>query len=150
MQKWSIHNIQLLTRDRCNTILKKALYILEGIYSFWSDILGPITPPSKDSDRQALLLLTKIFFTTDFSSEIDDIAVFLDTSKDDMLIISTKIITNETDEYRNLRSIELSDTNSINKNNKNQTTVIAETLTAFEEILKATTITLWEANLQNT
>ena len=66
-----------------------------------------------------------------------------------MLIISTKIITNETDEYRNLRRFELSDTNSINKNNKNQTTVIAETLTAFEEILKATTITLWEANLQN-
>jgi hypothetical protein len=51
---------------------------------------------------------------------------------------------------RNLRRIELSDINVINKNNKNQTTVIAKTLTAFEEILKATTITLWEANLQNT
>jgi hypothetical protein len=150
MKKWSIHNIQLLTRDRCNTVLKKALYILEGIYSFRSDILGPITPTNRDSDKQALLLLIKIFFTTDFSSAIDDIAVFLDTSKDDMLIISTKIITNQTDEYLNLRSIELIDINMINKKNKNQTTVIVETLTAFEEILKATTVTLWEANLHNT
>jgi hypothetical protein len=148
MKKWSIHNIQLLTRDRCNTVLKKALYILEGIYSFRSDILGPITPTNRDSDKQALLLLIKIFFTTDFSSAIDDIAVFLDTSKDDMLLLSTKIITNQTDEYLNLRSIELIDINMINKKNKNQTTVIVETLTAFEEILKATTITLWEANLQ--
>jgi hypothetical protein len=150
MKKWSIHNIQLLTRDRCNTVLKKALYILEGIYSFRSDILGPITPTNRDSDKQALLLLIKIFFTTDFSSAIDDIAVFLDTSKDDMLLLSTKIITNQTDEYLNLRSIELIDINMINKKNKNQTTVIVETLTAFEEILKATTVTLWEANLHNT
>jgi len=120
------------------------------IYSFRSDILGPITPTNRDSDKQALLLLIKIFFTTDFSSAIDDIAVFLDTSKDDMLLLSTKIITNQTDEYLNLRSIELIDINMINKKNKNQTTVIVETLTAFEEILKATTVTLWEANLHNT
>jgi hypothetical protein len=150
MKKWSIHNIKLLTKDRCNSILIKALCILEGLYSFWSDILGPITPPGKDAESQALLLLMKIFFTTEFCDEINDISAFFDTPKEEMLLISSKILTNNADDTHNLRRIELSDLNILNQLNKNQQTIITETLTNFEEILKATSIHLWESNLQKT
>jgi hypothetical protein len=81
MRKWSIHNIKLLEIDRCNTVLKKALYILEGIYSYWSDIYGPILPSGNNSDTQALLL-AKIFLMTDFCNKTEDISIFFNTSTD--------------------------------------------------------------------
>jgi hypothetical protein len=41
MQEWSLINIKLLIKDRCNNILKIALAILDGLLSYWTDLLEP-------------------------------------------------------------------------------------------------------------
>jgi hypothetical protein len=41
MKKWSIINIDLLIKDRCNIFMKKAISILDGLYSYWENVIGP-------------------------------------------------------------------------------------------------------------
>jgi hypothetical protein len=47
MKEWSFINIKLLIKDPCHNILKKALFILDGLQSYWTDILKPIVWPNK-------------------------------------------------------------------------------------------------------
>jgi hypothetical protein len=59
MKKWSIINIQLLIKDRCNTIMKTAISILNGLYTYWEDVIGPANWPN-DIKMNVLLLILKI------------------------------------------------------------------------------------------
>jgi hypothetical protein len=92
MKEWSTINLELLLYDRCNNILEKALYILEGIISFYSDI---INPTSWNSIPQALipLLLIKIYFDTNMMPEVQNITQYFNIPKEQILIIASKIIT---------------------------------------------------------
>jgi len=148
MKEWSLINIKLLIKDRCHNILKKALSILDGLQSYWTDILKPIDWPN-NLKKHNLLLLTKIFFTTDFYSNIDTIVDFLELSSEDIMILISKILHNHNNDdtyHKNLiNSIDLS---LLEKANEKQLTLITETLSSFEQIFYATTTELWEANLQ--
>jgi hypothetical protein len=41
MKKWSIINVKPLIKDRCNNFMKKAISILDGLYSYWENVIGP-------------------------------------------------------------------------------------------------------------
>jgi hypothetical protein len=40
MKEWSLININLIIRDKCNNIMQKAINILDGIYLYWENIVG--------------------------------------------------------------------------------------------------------------
>jgi hypothetical protein len=148
MQEWSLINIKLLIKDRCNNILKKALAILDGLLSYWTDLFEP-TQWSTNLKRQQLLLLTKIFFTTDYFAEIDNITTFLEVSKDDIMLMISKILNQQQTEdtyHRNI--IDSVNLNSLENANEKRLNIISECLYSFEQILYTTTTELWEANLQ--
>jgi len=148
MKEWSFINIKLLVKDRCLNILKKALSILDGLQSYWTDILHPIDWPS-DLKKQNLLLLTKIFFTTDFYPNIDDIIEFLELSPEEIMLLISKILNHQnTEDSHHINLINSIDLTLIEKANEKQLSLITETLTSFEQILQATTTDLWSVNLQ--
>jgi hypothetical protein len=77
MKKWSIINIHLLITDKCNNILKKAISILDGLYSYWEDIIGPAKWPN-NIEKNILLLLLKIYFETDYIPNNTDIIEYFE------------------------------------------------------------------------
>jgi len=148
MKEWSFNNIKLLVKNRCLNILKKALSILDGLQSYWTDIFHPIDWPN-DLKKQNLLLLTKIFFTTDFYPNIDDIIEFLELSPEEIMLLISKILNHQnTEDSHHINLINSIDLTLIEKANEKQLSLITETLTPFEQILQATTIELWSVNLQ--
>jgi hypothetical protein len=138
MEKWSLRNIRLLIQDRCNTILKKALSILEGLCSFWTDMLDPISWPNITNNSQLLMLLNKIFFTTNFYSEIKRIIQYFELPQEEILKITSKIINNNNDNNEtHLENIKLIDLSFLEYASTNQSIFITETLTSFQQILEA-------------
>jgi len=63
MERWAEINIQLLKHDRCTNILTKALQILEGLSSFYADMIGQPYWPSVSSKNITLFLL-KIYLSS--------------------------------------------------------------------------------------
>jgi hypothetical protein len=153
MKKWSIINIHLLITDRCNNIMKKAISILDGIYCYWEDIIGPADWPIK-IEKNILLLLLKIYFETDYISEITEIIDFFELPPNEIILLSSKIITNDHDNIHNqsiLTSIDqlyLEFFEPTFKPTLEQLSILKETLTSFHQIPKATTTELWKTNLQ--
>jgi hypothetical protein len=113
MKEWSIININLLLKDRCNNTMQKAISILGGIHLYWENIFGPANW-SHDIEKNILLLILKIYFETDYIHDISDIIDYFELTPDKILLFSLK-----------------------------------ETLTLFDDILRATTIELWDANQHN-
>jgi hypothetical protein len=146
MKKWSRINIKLLTQDRCHNIMLKALNILEGIYTYWENIMEPINWP-QNIQEYPILLLTKLYFNTDVNSDVNNIIDYLELSPPDILLIIAKIITRNKDNNFNTNRINSIDLTELQNLMENQLTVVRETLTTFDEILKATTITLWGTNI---
>jgi hypothetical protein len=72
MKEWSIININLLLKDRCNNIMQKAISILGGIHLYWENVVGPANL-SHDLEKNILLLILKIYFETDYINGISDI-----------------------------------------------------------------------------
>ena len=142
MKTWSVTNIQLLNKDRCNSYLKKAIHILDGLASYWSDIFHPISwPPEIDNP---LLLILKIFFSTEHTPDITDIEKYLDTPTNELLLTATNIITKYNNVDTNSNIIHEIDLNTLGLLDHEQATLIMETLSSFDSILRATTITLWD------
>jgi hypothetical protein len=56
MTKWAETNIHLLTIDRCADILSKALQILDGLTSFYTEIIGTPIWPSVPTTHASLFL----------------------------------------------------------------------------------------------
>jgi hypothetical protein len=63
MERWAEINIQLLIHDRRTNILTKALQILEGLSSFYADMIGQPYWPSVSSKNITLFLL-KIYLSS--------------------------------------------------------------------------------------
>jgi len=148
MKKWSIINVNLLIKDKCNNIMKTAIVILEGLYSYWEDIIGLAHWPD-EIERYILLLLLKIYFETDYISDIEEIIAYFELPPNDILLLASGIITHCNDDIKNqsiLTSIDQLYLNFSNSTNT-QLSILKETLSAFDSILRATTIHLWEFNL---
>jgi hypothetical protein len=77
MKKWSIINIDLLIKDRCNIFMKKAISILDGLYSYWENVIGPANS-TNDIKTNILLLMLKIYLETDYIPNMTEITNFFE------------------------------------------------------------------------
>jgi hypothetical protein len=150
MKKWSIINIDLLIKDRCNNVMKIAITILNGLYSYWEDVTGPANWPN-DIKKNVLLLILKIYFETDYIPNTTKITDFFEIPPSEILLICSKIITKNPDDIYNQSVLVAMDQIQLNFSNHNseQLYILQETLKSFDSILKATTIQLWKTNLQH-
>jgi hypothetical protein len=143
MTKWAEINIHLLTRDRCTDILSKALQILDGVTSFYTEIIGTPIWPSVPTTHINLFLFK--LYLSNALIDITDIIDYLNVPSENILLIATRILTNlTTDEEANelISSFNLSD---IDLDDEQQLSIIRETLTSFDQILRLSTIYVWEA-----
>jgi hypothetical protein len=147
-KKWSAIYVELLTFDRCNNVLQRAIHILDGICSYWTQKLTPITWPNH-IQKHLLVLLIKIYFTSDFLSELDPIIQYFELPVQVIILIASKIITNNPREDYNMNIIDAMSMSSLDDATNKQATLITETLLSFDAILRATTIQLWAVNLQH-
>jgi uncharacterized coiled-coil protein SlyX len=147
MKKWSITNVDLLIKDRCNNFMKKAIKILDGLYSYWENIIGP-AKWTNDIKTNILLLMLKIYIETDYIPNTIDVANFLEMPPNEILLLCSKIITKNPDDIYNqsilvaIDQIQL----DISEHNSEQLYILQETLTAFDAIIRATTLQLWQTH----
>ena len=148
MKKWSIINIHLLITYKCNNIMKKAISILDGLYLYWEQIIGPAKWPN-NIEKNILLLILKIYFETDYISVDTDIIEYFELSPKEILLLDAKIITKNHDDTRNQEILTSIDQLYLEFSHPTTTqlSILKETIITFHEILKATTIDLWEYNL---
>jgi len=145
MKEWSTVNIDLLIKDRCYKVMEKLTDILLGLYSYWEDILHPIHWPNTIHNKIPLLLI-KIYFDSDYITDLDKIINFFELSAKEILCISTQLITKNPNHDLNSALIETIDVETLQHLDIKQTTLITEVLTSFDQILKSTTLDLWQAN----
>jgi hypothetical protein len=148
MKEWSTINLELLLYDRCNNILQKALNILEGIMSYYSDIINPTSWNSIPHPLIPLLLI-KIYFDTNMMPEVQNIILYFNIPKEQILIIASKIITGHSTNHQAQEALESINISLLKKLDDSQSIFINETLNNFHLIIKATTIDLWEINLHS-
>jgi hypothetical protein len=146
--EWAYINIQKLLRDRCHDILVKALNILKGLTSFFTEVIGTPDFKSIPSNKYIPLFLLKFYFSNEYI-ETKEIVDFLEMPVKSILIIGTKLLTDATtdeDAELILTSINF---NSIDPDNPIHEEFLCETLTCFDEILKNTTVNLWLLQIQD-
>jgi hypothetical protein len=146
MTEWAKINIQLLQHDRCYSILSIALKILDGLASFNADVIGKPNWPSVNP-KHTTLYLFKVYLLHIFFNH-EDLLEFLELSQENILLIGAKIITKKesTEEVNNIiNALNISD---IDDSNEITYEFMAETLTQFDKLFKATTITLWQYNVE--
>ncbi len=143
MTDWAEINIQLLKKDRCTTTISKALLLLDGLSSFFLEVIGTPHFPSLPNIKCINLFLWKLYLSNQYI-EVDTLAIFFDLPLEQILTLGAKIITKaDLDEEVNsiLQSINLSD---IDMNNVIHEGFLSETLISFDQILKMTTIHVWD------
>jgi hypothetical protein len=104
MKKWSIVNIKLLTQDRCHNIMQRAIILLDGLYTYWKNILDPINWPPQ-IEKNPILFLVRVYFNEDFNSDINELVNYFELSPSEILVTITKIITNNPNNTFNIQLI---------------------------------------------
>ena len=134
-----------MTQDRCHSIMQRALIILDGLYTYWDNILEPLNWPSHIKDNPLLFLL-KIYFNKDINPDIDNIINYLELKTSEILLITSKIITKNTNNAYNEQLINSIDLSHFDNVSESQLQLITKTLRSFDEILQTTTTMLWNYN----
>jgi hypothetical protein len=127
MTTWAERNIKLLKIQRCSTYLKKAMLILEGLTSFYTDSIGTPLWPSAANNRLTLFLF-KAFLSCTFVNA-NNFINSLELPAEQILLIGSKLILNiDSDENANkaISSLHLDD---IDLNNQMDNLLLFETLT---------------------
>jgi hypothetical protein len=140
--EWARINIQRLLRDRCHDILAKALNILKGLTSFFTEVIGAPDFKSIPPSKYIPLFLLKFNFSNEYI-EAKEIVKFLEMPVESILTIGTKLLTDATtveDAELILTTINF---DSIDPDNPIHEEFLCETLTCFDKILRNTTINLW-------
>jgi hypothetical protein len=142
MTEWAEENINLLLQDRCQTILKKALQLLDGIALYHATVI--YTPNwFLSSQNHNTLLLFKLYLSEEFI-DIKEIINYFEVPLDTIRLIGAKILTNNGSDEIALNSITSINLNIINLNHQDEFKFISETLINFDQTLRITTIDLWE------
>jgi len=94
--------------------------------------------------------LSKIYLGTDHTDNIEKILHYFELSSSEIILCIAKILTKNNGDSYNTTLINSMDLNFLEQAEENNLIIINETLTAFNEILRATTISLWDANQQKT
>jgi len=140
--EWVLININKLIHDCCHDILAKAINILKGLTSFYLEITGIPNWTSIPSSKYIPLFLLKFYFSNEYI-DTKDITNFLETSTENILQIGTKLLTDATNEEDIIQILSTINFDDINPDDPVQEEFIAETLTCFDDILRNTTVNLW-------
>jgi hypothetical protein len=145
MTEWAGVNILLLLKDRCYSILSKALPMLDGLTSYHSEVL--FTPKWLTNSKRIntlnhfkLYLSNKLIGTTEL---ID----YLKLPSDIVQLIGAKTLINDDSITSINNAIDSIDLNSINFNNENEFLFCSEILSTFDQTLRVTTIDLWMSHI---
>jgi len=142
MTDWADVNIKLLTHDRCSSFLSQAISILEGLSSFYLEIIGTPKWKSLPSNKYIPLFLYKLYFSNEYIN-VDDLIEYLVTPLKEILLIGAKNLTDATsmeDVEFILNAIKFTD---IDPDDPIHEAFITEMLTSFDQIVKATSIETW-------
>jgi hypothetical protein len=142
MTDWTVMNVQLLTIDRCSNILTKALQILDGLTFFHINVLSNPVWPSTEGKNIPLFLLK--FYLSGKYFDIDEISKYLELPPEEILLIGTKIWTDNQSEDKATKLIESLKLSDINMNKHTDFAFVTEILLNFNQILKLTTIGIWQ------
>jgi hypothetical protein len=91
VKEWSVINLNLLLHDRCNNILTKAITTLEGLTSYYLDLLNPTQWASLCPNHIPLLLM-KIYFNRNFIPDMPKTIDYFEIPQLDILKLTSKII----------------------------------------------------------
>jgi len=142
MTEWAEENITLLLQDRCQAILKKALQLLDGIALYHATVI--YTPNwFLSSQNHNTLLLFKLYLSDEFI-DTKEMLNYFEIPLSTISLIGAKILTNNGSDEIALNSIASINLNTINLNHQDEFNFISETLINFDQILRITTIDLWE------
>jgi hypothetical protein len=127
--------------------MKKAISILDGLYSYWENVIGPANW-TNDIKTNIILLMLKIYLETDYIPNTIEIANFLEMPPNEILLLCSKIITKNPDGIYNQSILVAIDQIQLNisEHHSEQLYILQETLTAFDAIIRATTLQLWETH----
>jgi len=143
MTDWAELNIQKLLKDRCVSIFKKALYILDGIVSFHADLIGTPTWPSV-SPQNLTLFLTKLYLSNQYM-DISELTHYLEVPNETLHLICAQILTHKTSDNETLNLFHSMSLSDIDMTDERQKNFIFETLIQFDQILKIATIDVWQS-----
>jgi hypothetical protein len=139
--EWANMHVQLLITDRCSTILKTALEILDGLTSFYTDIMG--TPPwPSTEDRYIPLFLLKLYFSNLYF-DTKDLVMYLEVPTEDILLTGVKLFTNTQSNEDAKKILDSFDIDDVNMENQIEYTFVSEILINFNQILTLSTLGVW-------
>jgi hypothetical protein len=143
MTTWAERNIKLLKLQRCSTYLKKAVPILDGLTSFYTDSIGTPLWPSAANNRLTLFLF-KAFLSCEFLNAGNFINS-LELPAEQILLIGSKLILNTDSDESADKAITSLHLEEIDLNNQIDNFLLFETLTSFSQILQSTTSGIWKS-----
>jgi hypothetical protein len=139
---WANINIQRLIHDRYHDILVKASNILKELTSFFTETIGNPTWKSIPSNKYIPLFLFKFYFSNQYI-DTKDITNFLEITVETILNMETKLLTDATSDKDIELILSTINFNNIDPDKQIDEEVISETPTAFDQILRSSTIDLW-------
>ena len=134
MVEWAEINIQLLKRDRCLSIISKALTLLDGLSSFFLEVVGTPLFPS--------LPATKHYLSNQYI-KVDDLAEFFDLPLEHIILLGAKILIKTDSEEEAMSALNNLNLSDIDVDNTIHEAFLSETLMSFDQIIKITTIDTW-------
>jgi hypothetical protein len=140
MTQWAQENISLLLHDHCHALLTKVLQMLDGIALYNAAV---IFTPKWISSSQIFntLLLFKLYLSDEFIN-IQEIATYLETPIDTILLIVNKILTNCGSDETAINSINSVKLTDLDLSHEDEFNFISETLINFDQIFHIATIDL--------
>jgi len=144
MTDWALIYLKLLIDERCSKILHNAVQILNGLSSFYAEMIGWPEWPSIKKDNTTLFLLK--LYLSDSYLQVKDLEEFLEIPLNEILLKGTKLfLDTETDEEAN-NILESMDLSNFDPSNELQNTFVSETLISFDQILKVSLLDIWRFN----
>jgi len=145
MTEWAEENIQLLLHECCHTILTKALPLLDGITSYNADVIfmpNWLSTSSKQNTQFTFLIYMS-------SKVIGEIVNYFELHIDAICLIGAKTLTDNSSDEKAINSMNLLGLHEINLANETEFNFISESLISFDQILRVTTIDLWNNHEEN-
>lgn len=148
LTSWAETNIQLLIQDRCSNILSKALPILDGLVSYYTEIIGMPTWQSVPTQHTTLFLLK--LYLSGMIFDISELIIFFELTSEDIMLTGTKTILNTSSDEEAIELINGFQLSDIDMNDDLQNIIIKEVLLNFDQILRFTTVFIWAHHVHQT
>jgi len=146
--EWAKIHIKLLTEDRCLDILVKSLQILDCLTNFYIDILG-IPNWSSTNHKTITLFMLKLYLSKEYF-DIEDLVNYLGIPAEEILLMGTKKLKNITSNEEAIEILESLNIKEVNMDTPLDNTFISEILINFDQIIKTTTLEIWQLHTENT